>query len=123
MINIVTPLVVYQVQGQGERYRVHRGGDEGGQQDPGGVQGDSGRAAGGQQEEVRNTSFLQILIMTSSSSRCETLMGLESDLERLQHEREVDRNKMKDLQASGVVQFFTPQELYFSMVDVLFLHV
>ena len=61
--------------------------------------------------------------MTSSSSRCETLMGLESDLERLQHEREVDRNKMKDLQASGVVQFFTPQELYFSMVDVLFLHV
>lgn len=51
------------------------------------------------------------------------MMGLESDLERLQHEREVDRNKMKDLQASGVVKFFTPQELYFSMVDVLFLHV
>ena len=43
--------------------------------------------------------------MMTSYSRCEAVLGLENDLikvqgdlERLQHEREVDRNKMKDLQ-------------------------
>ena len=62
----------------------------------------------------------------------------------LENKREVDRNKMKDLQeentalnpsqkdslsasqslqASGVVQSLKPQELYFSMVEILFLHV
>ena len=43
--------------------------------------------------------------MITSYTRCEAVLGLENDLvkvkgdlERLQHEREVDRNRMKDLQ-------------------------
>ena len=45
------------------------------------------------------------MIMITSSCRCETVLGLENDLrkvqgdlERLQYERKVDKNKMKELQ-------------------------
>ena len=53
----------------------------------------------------RSGTCVQVLVMIISYSRCEAVLGLENDLikvqgdlERLQHEREVDRNKMKDLQ-------------------------
>ena len=48
--------------------------------------------------------------MITSSCRCEAVLGLEDnlrkvqgDLERLQYEKEVDRNKMKELQKENTV--------------------